>query len=92
MKLAAPNDEALRAGITAVETAMQGTKDVSEVTNSLADVQRTLRVQVDRVKAGKLGLTELAVSGIVANAMNPQSIGTINVENVSTKIYVVQGG
>ncbi|MFY7819349.1 MAG: efflux RND transporter permease subunit, partial [Rhodoluna sp.] len=44
VKLSASNDELLNAGITAVQAAMQGTKDVGEITNSLADKQRTLRV------------------------------------------------
>jgi HAE1 family hydrophobic/amphiphilic exporter-1 len=89
IKLTAPNDVVLREGITAVQSAMTGTANVTDLTNSLADVQRTLKVQVNRLKAAKLGLTEVAVSGIVANTMNPQSIGKINIENVSTSIFVV---
>jgi HAE1 family hydrophobic/amphiphilic exporter-1 len=69
---------------------MKGTPNVSEITNSLAEVQRTLKVEVDRMKAAKLGLTEIAISSIVANTMNPQSIGKVNVNNKSTAIYVVQ--
>lgn len=90
IKVLAPNDEKLLEAITAIEAAMQGTPDVSEVTNSLADKQRTLRVTVDREAAAAKGLTEVAVGGIVASKLRPSSIGKLNIENVETDIYVVQ--
>jgi HAE1 family hydrophobic/amphiphilic exporter-1 len=90
IKLTATNDAQLSAGIKAVQIAMTGTKDVSDITNSLAEKQRTLRVTVDRLAAAKRGLTEIAVGGIVASAMKPSSIGKVNVEDVSTPIYVVK--
>ncbi len=90
VKLSASNDELLNAGITAVQNAMQGTKDVGEITNSLADKQRTLRVTVDRLEAARRGLTEIAIGGIVSSAMKPASIGKVNLDGVSTSIYVVK--
>ncbi len=90
IKVVASNDEQLTAGINAVQSAMQGTKDVSEITNSLAEKQRTLRVTVDRLAAAKRGLTEIAVGGIVASSMKPSSIGKVNIDDVSTPIYVVK--
>jgi HAE1 family hydrophobic/amphiphilic exporter-1 len=90
VKLSASNDELLNAGITAVQAAMQGTKDVGEITNSLADKQRTLRVTVDRLEAARRGLTEIAIGGIVSSAMKPASIGKVNLDGVSTSIYVVR--
>jgi HAE1 family hydrophobic/amphiphilic exporter-1 len=56
----------------------------------MAEKQRTLQVKVDREKAAALGLSEVAVSGLVANAMRPTSIGKLNLDNVQTPIYVVQ--
>lgn len=90
IKIVGTNDASLKAGIVAVTEAMQGTKDVSEITNSLAVEQRTLKIQVDRLKAAKYGLTEVAVSGIVASTLNPSSIGKLNLDSVSTPIYVVK--
>lgn len=90
VKLSASNDELLNAGIAAVQAAMQGTKDVGEITNSLADKQRTLRVTVDRLEAARLGLTEVAIGGIVSSAMKPASIGKVNLDGTSTSIYVVR--
>lgn len=90
IKVTAGTDAALNAAVLAIEKAMAGTPGASEVTNSLAEKQRTLQVTVDREKAAALGLSEVAVSGLVANAMRPSSIGKVNVENKSTPIYVVQ--
>lgn len=90
IKVLAPSDEKLLEAINSVEKAMQGTANVSEITNSLAETQRTLRVTVDRKAAANKGLTEIAVSGIVASKLRPSSIGKVNLENVETPIYIVQ--
>ncbi len=90
IKIKAKDSAGLEAGVLAVQKAMKPVKDVSEITNSLADKQRTLRVKVDREAAARLGLTETAVGGIVAGQMRPSSIGNLNVDGVSTPIYVVQ--
>jgi HAE1 family hydrophobic/amphiphilic exporter-1 len=92
IKVTAGKDATLKAGVAAVAKAMKGTKNVSEITNSLATEQRTLEINVNRAKAAGHGLSELAVSGIVAATMNPSSIGKINLDNVSTPIYVVKTG
>jgi len=90
IKVTAGKDDTLKAGVAAVAAAMKGTKNVSEITNSLATEQRTLQITVDRLKAAQLGLSEVAVSGIVAATMNPASIGKANIDGVSTPIYVVK--
>jgi len=90
IKLAAPDAASLEAGIVAVEKAMKGTADVSEIKNSLAEKQRTLKVTVNRVAAARAGLTETMVGGIVASKMTPSSIGKVNVDGTATSIYVVQ--
>ncbi len=90
IKVLAPNDEKLLVAISKIQEAMVGTPDTSEVTNSLAETQRTLRVTVDRKAAAAKGLTEITVGGIVASKLRPSSIGKVNIENVETDIYVVQ--
>ena len=90
IKVLAPTEEKLLAAISSVENAMRGTPDVSEITNSLAKKQRTLQVTVDRVAAAEKGLTEIAVSGIVASQLRPSSIGKLNIENTETPIFVLQ--
>lgn len=90
IKVTASNDDQLNAGIAAVQKAMTGTKNTTEVTNSLAEKQRTLRITVDRLAAAKKGLSEIAVGGMVAAAMKPSSIGNVNIDGTSTPIYVVK--
>ena len=90
VKINATDDTKLNLAIAAVQKAMKGTKDVSEITNSLAEKQRTLRVTVDRKAAAKKGLTEITVGGLVAAAMKPSSIGKVNIDSVETSIYVVK--
>ena len=90
IKVSAKDGAALEKAVLKVEKAMGAVKDVSEITNSLAAKQRTLRVKVVRKAAAKLGLTENTVGGIVASQMRPSSIGNLNVDGNSTPIYVVQ--
>lgn len=90
IKVLAPDDEKLLEAINAIQAGMAGTPDTSEVKNSLADTQRTLRVTVDRKAAASSGLTEITVGGIVASKLRPSSIGKVNIENSETDIYVVQ--
>jgi HAE1 family hydrophobic/amphiphilic exporter-1 len=91
IQVTAKTDKALEAGIIAVQNAMKGTKDVGEITNSLATKQRTLKVTVDRLAAARLGLNEITVGGIVAAAMQPSTIGTVNINDVATNIFVLGG-
>jgi HAE1 family hydrophobic/amphiphilic exporter-1 len=44
---------------------------------------------VNRKKAAAKGLSEIALSGIVAGLMQPTVIGSVNVDGVNTDIYVV---
>lgn len=90
IKITALDDAALNQAINSVQQAMNGTPGTSEVTNSLAEKVRTLRVEVDRKKAASIGLTENVVSGIVASTLRPSSIGKLNIENKATQVYIVQ--
>ena len=90
VKVVAPDEAKLNEAIAAVQVAMKGTKDVSEISNSLADKQRTLRVTVDRKAAARKGLTEITVGGLVSAAMRPSSIGKVNIDSNETSIYVVK--
>lgn len=86
----AKTDEQLRAGIKKVQEALEDKIDnVSpDVVTTLSEKQRTLKVTVDRVAATRVGLSEIAVATIVSGAMSPQSVGTINIGNKQTDIYI----
>ena len=89
----AKTDAQLREGIAKVQAALVGKIDNvgKEITTTLSDKQRTLKVVVDRTKVSQLGLSEIAVAGLVSSAMTPQSIGTININSKATSIYVKSG-
>ena len=90
IKISGTNDEALFAAVEKVRSGMLEVENLSEITSSLSEQQRTLKITVDRVKAAEYGLTEIQVSGLVSTTLRPSSIGDVNIENESTPIFLVQ--
>ena len=90
IKISGTSDEALFAAVEKVRTGMLAVENLSEITSSLSEQQRTLKITVDRVKAAEFGLTEIQVSGLVSSTLRPSSIGNVNIENESTPIFLVQ--
>jgi len=90
IKLRAPNEQALFEAVEKVRDGMAVVSNISEISSSLAEQQRTLRITVDREEAASYGLTEIQVSGLVASILRPSSIGSVNIDNESTPIYVLQ--
>ena len=90
IKISGTNDEALFAAVEKVRSGMIAVENLSEITSSLSEQQRTLKITVDRVKAAEYGLTEIQVSGLVSSTLRPSSIGDVNIENESTPIFLVQ--
>ena len=90
IKISGTSDEALFAAVEKVRTGMIAVENLSEITSSLSEQQRTLKITVDRVKAAEYGLTEIQVSGLVSATLRPSSIGDVNIENESTPIFLVQ--
>ena len=90
IKLAATSDEALFAAVEKVRLGMLEVEGISDISSSLSEQQRTLKITVDRVAAAEAGLTEIQVSGIVAATLRPGSIGDVNIDNEATPIFIVQ--
>ena len=90
IKLSATSDDALFAAVEKVRAGMLEVEGISEVSSSLSEQQRTLKITVDRLAAARAGLTEIQVSGIVAATLRPGSIGDVNIDNESTPIFLVQ--
>jgi len=89
----AKTDDQLRAGVAKVLGTVTGkvTGVSKDITSSLSEKQRTLVITVNRSAAAARGLSEIAVSGLIASAMTPSSIGSINIDNKATDIYVNSG-
>ena len=90
VNVVAPDDESLAKAVALVETKLTGINGTSKPTDTLAKQQRTLQITVNRKAAAEVGLSEIAVTGQVANAIHPSSLGSVNVSGVSTPVYVVE--
>ncbi len=74
-----------------VRQAMAGTKDVTDVSTTLAASVPRLQVTVDRQAAAKAGLTEATVGQAVAGAFRPAPAGQITVDGSSQNVVVAFG-
>lgn len=79
-KLAAATEELL-ASVSDLEVAAQ-------VESNLAVTQPYLAIEVDRLKAAEAGLSEIAVGGIVAEAMLPAAVGSVTIDNTVLSVYI----
>ncbi len=84
----APDADTLAEAASEVEEAVTGLDSAESVTNNLAAEQSTVQVTVDRDAAAEAGLTESTVSGLLAGAMNEQSIGTVDLDGSSLDVVV----
>ncbi|MEU4676870.1 efflux RND transporter permease subunit [Micromonospora sp. NPDC023737] len=76
----AAEPEALDRAAKAAEEAMAGTPGVADVSTSLADRVPRVDVTVDRVKAGRAGLTEAAVGQLVAQTFRGAPLGQVTLD------------
>lgn len=88
IRVSAPDEERLAEGVAALQQSMRGVANVSSITSSLAAAERVLEIEVDRVAAAEVGLTETAISGIVASQLRPSPLGTVNLEGKAVAVYV----
>ena len=86
--ITAPDRASLEQATDEVMNALDGVDGVSQVTSNLSASLPYIGVTVDREKASALGLSEVAVGGIVAGTMQPRSIGTVEVEDTSLTVYL----
>ncbi|MEH3089696.1 MAG: efflux RND transporter permease subunit [Microbacterium arborescens] len=84
----APDQGVLREATDAVVSALTGLDGVSQVESNLSASLPYIAVTVDRDRAAQLGLSEVAVGGIVSAAMQPQSIGTVEIDDTSLTVYL----
>ncbi|WP_405219386.1 efflux RND transporter permease subunit [Agrococcus sp. Ld7] len=83
-----PTPDVVEAATASVADAVQGIEGVAQVTDSLAGAQPLVQVAVDRELTASLGLSEAAVSGLVAQAMQPTPIGDIQLDGSLVRIYL----
>lgn len=86
--ITAASESDLRAASDAIIDAVGGLDVVAEATSNLAAVQPYLAIEVDRKRAAELGLSEVAVGGIVAQAMFPASVGQVIIDETTLSIFL----
>jgi hydrophobic/amphiphilic exporter-1 (mainly G- bacteria), HAE1 family len=74
-----------------VRQAMAGTRNVTDVSTTLAANVPRLDVTVDRAKAAAIGLTEASVGQSVAGAFRPAPAGQVTFDNVTRDVVISFG-
>ncbi|WMY77028.1 efflux RND transporter permease subunit [Citricoccus sp. I39-566] len=80
IEVSAPTPESLERASQAVVQAVTGIEGAAEVTSNLAAARPTFQVDVDAMAAAEHGLTEEAVAGQAAAALNPVPSGTVRID------------
>lgn len=88
IEIASGSEQDLQKAVDDVVAAMRPLSYVDNVTTSLAAAERVLEVNVDREAAANIGLSEIAVSGIVSQQLRPQPIGALNLEGKDVDIFI----
>lgn len=64
----------------------------AQATSNLSASQPYIAIVVDRAKAAEAGLSEIAVGGIVTEAMNPTATGSVVIDEKTLSIYITNTG
>lgn len=84
----APDSDTLQTATDAVITAVEGADGVGQVSSNLSASLPYIAVTVDRDAAAALGLSEVAVGALVSNTMQPQSIGSVEIDDTALTVYL----
>jgi HAE1 family hydrophobic/amphiphilic exporter-1 len=88
IEITAPDAETLTTATDQILTAMKGLDVTQQAESNLSETQPYIAIQVDRDKAAAVGLSEVAVGGIVAEAMLPSPVGSVEIEGNTLSIYI----
>lgn len=86
--ITASNQEDLRAATDAVVDEISELDSVTQVTSNLEESRPYIAVVVDRATAAEAGYSEAALGGIVSASMQPQSAGSIVIDEQTLTIYL----
>jgi len=84
----APDSATLQEATDDVVTAVTGADGVGQVSSNLSASLPYIAVVVDAGKAASLGLSEVAVGALVSSTMQPQRIGTVEIDDTSLTVYL----
>ncbi|MBT2517868.1 efflux RND transporter permease subunit [Streptomyces sp. ISL-90] len=84
----ASNAEDLTAATEAVEQELDGLDSLAQTASNLSESRRYIAVEVYRDEAAAAGYSEVALSGFVSAAMQPQSTGSVVIDEKTLTIYL----
>ena len=84
----ASNEEDLQAAAAAVQAELDGLDSLSQTSSNLSESRRYVAVEVNRVDAADAGYSEVALGGFVSAAMQPQSAGSVVIDEKTLTIYL----
>lgn len=88
IEVTAPDAETLQTANDEIVAAMTKLDVSQQVQSNLSETQPYIAIQVDREKAAAVGLSEIAVGGIIADAMLPAPVGSVEIEGNTLSIYL----
>jgi len=88
VNIKASSNADLEAAATAVLDGTKGLDVVAEASSNLSVTQPFIQIEVNRAKAAKEGLSEIAVGRQIAGAMNPSSVGSVVIDENTLSIYI----
>ncbi|HAQ59475.1 MAG TPA: hydrogenase expression protein [Microbacterium sp.] len=87
--VSAPDRATLEQATADVSEALSGRGGVGQVvTSNLAAALPYIAVVVDRESAAARGLSEVAVGALVSGAMQPQPIGSVEIDDTAVTVYL----
>jgi len=88
VNIKAPNDSTLREAADEILAATKDLDVVAEANSNLSVTQPYIEIKVNRAKAADKGLSEMAVGGQIAEAMNPTATGSVVIDEKTLSIYI----
>jgi len=84
----APDSQTLQEATDVVVAAVSDAEGIGQVSSNLSASLPYISIVVDRDAAAALGLSEVAVGALVSSTMQPQGIGTVEIDDTSLTVYL----
>jgi HAE1 family hydrophobic/amphiphilic exporter-1 len=88
VNITATSNADLQKATDAVAGQVKKLKSIKQTTDNLSATLPYVAVKVDKAKAAQAGLSEVAVGGLVSQAVQPTTLGNIAIDNTTLKIYL----
>ena len=89
VRVSAPERGQLDDAVKAASSAIESVDSVQSVHSGLDETRPFIRMDIDRAAAMQYGLNEVAVGGMVAQALQPLPIGSVTMDGTQVRMYIV---